>query len=91
MFNNLTRLVVNECRLQFYEMRQYWVETVFCLLFFSRIFLALFLGIKIFIPRGRNTVSLEGIDDRLYNIYFLLRHIQCKTRNAWQLLTKGFS
>lgn len=61
MFNNLTRLVMNECRLQFYEMRQYWVETVFGLLFLSGIFLALFFGIKIFVQGGENAVSLDGL------------------------------
>lgn len=61
MFNNLGRLVLNECRLQFYEMRQYWVETVFGLLFFSGVFLALFFGVKIFIPEGDDAVSLDGL------------------------------
>jgi len=58
---NLIRLTINECKLQFYEMTQYWVETVFGLLFFSGIFLALFFGIKIFIPEGDNAVSLDGL------------------------------
>lgn len=61
MFNNLARLVINECRLQFYEMRQYWVETVIGLLFLSGIFLALFFGIKIFVQDGDNAISLDGL------------------------------
>lgn len=61
MFSKPARLVYNECRLQFYEMRQYWVETVFGLLFFSGLFLALFFGIKIFVQEGDNAVSLNGL------------------------------
>jgi len=61
MFNNLSRLVVNECRLQFYEMRQYWIETVFGLLFLSGMFLALFFGIKIFVPNEGDATSLDGL------------------------------
>ncbi|NKB33225.1 MAG: hypothetical protein GKR91_09010 [Pseudomonadales bacterium] len=61
MANSLARLSLNECKLQFYEMRQYWFETVFGLLFFSGLFLALFFGIKIFIPDDQNTLSLDGL------------------------------
>lgn len=61
MISKLPRLIVNECRLQIYEMKQYWVETLFGLLFLSGIFLALFFGIKIFVQGEDNNVSLDGL------------------------------
>lgn len=61
MTNILTRLAINEFKLQYYEMRQYWVETVFGLLFLSGMFLSLFFGIKIFIPDAESAVSLDGL------------------------------
>ena len=61
MLTDSSRLIVNECRLQFYEMKQYWVETLFGLLFLSGLFLALFFGIKIFVQSEDNAVSLDGL------------------------------
>jgi ABC-2 type transport system permease protein len=54
-------LVVNEARLQWYEMRQYWFETVSGLLFICAIFLGLFYGIKSFVVPEGEEQTLDGL------------------------------
>ena len=55
------QLVTNEFRLQWYEMRQYWFETVTGLLFVSAIFIGLFYGVKGFVVEQDESTSLDGL------------------------------
>lgn len=54
-------LIVNEMRLQWYEMRQYWFETVSGLVFVCAIFLGLFYGIKSFVISEGEEQTLDGL------------------------------
>jgi ABC-2 type transport system permease protein len=56
-----THLFVNEMRLQWYEMRQYWFETFSSLFFVTGIFLGLFYGIKGFVLEQGDGQSLDGL------------------------------
>lgn len=54
-------LFVNEMKLQWYEMRQYWFETFSGLIFITGIFLGLFYGIKGFVLEQGDSQSLDGL------------------------------
>ena len=54
-------LFVNELRLQWHEMRQYWFETFSSLFFLIGIFLGLFYGIKGFVLEQGDGQSLDGL------------------------------
>lgn len=54
-------LFVNEMKLQWYEMRQYWFETLSGLFFITGIFLGLFYGIKSFVLDQGDGQSLDGL------------------------------
>ena len=54
-------LLSNELRLQWYEMRQYWFETVTGLFFISAVFIGLFYGIKGFVIQQDDSSSLDGL------------------------------
>ncbi|WP_293747840.1 ABC transporter permease [uncultured Paraglaciecola sp.] len=54
-------LFVNEMRLQWYEMRQYWFETFSGLIFITCLFLGLFYGIKGFALEQGDGQSLDGL------------------------------
>jgi ABC-2 type transport system permease protein len=56
-----THLFVNEIKLQWYEMRQYWFETLSGLIFITGIFLGLFYGIKGFMLEQGDGQSLDGL------------------------------
>lgn len=56
-----THLFVNELKLQRYEMRQYWFETLSGLFFITAIFLGLFYGIKGFVLEQGDGQSLDGL------------------------------
>lgn len=56
-----THLFSNEIRLQWYEMRQYWFETLSGLFFITAIFLGLFYGIKGFVLEQGDGQSLNGL------------------------------
>jgi len=56
-----THLLVNEIKLQLYEMRQYWFETLSGLFFITGIFLGLFFGIKGFVLEQGDGQSLDGL------------------------------
>ena len=56
-----THLLVNEMRLQWYEMRQYWFETLSGLMFITGVFLGLFYGIKGFVLEQGDGQSLDGL------------------------------
>jgi ABC-2 type transport system permease protein len=56
-----THLLVNEMKLQWYEMRQYWFETLSGFLFVTGIFLGLFYGIKGFVLEQGDGQSLDGL------------------------------
>ena len=56
-----THLFVNEMRLQCYEMRQYWFETLSGLIFITGVFLGLFYGIKSFVLEQGDGQSLDGL------------------------------
>ena len=54
-------LFVNELKLQYYEMRQYWFETLSGLIFITLVFLGLFYGIKSFVVEQGDAQSLDGL------------------------------
>lgn len=54
-------LFSNELRLQWYEMRQYWFETITGLFFISAVFIGLFYGIKGFVIQQDDSSSLDGL------------------------------
>ena len=54
-------LFKNEVKLQIFEMRQYWLETVAGLLAVCGLFLALFYGVKSFANEGEQIQSLDGL------------------------------
>ena len=54
-------LLVNETRLQYYEMRQYWFETGSALAFMTAVFIGLFYGVKSFIVNQQDASSLDGL------------------------------
>lgn len=58
---NFINLVYNEARLQFFEMKQYWFETVGGLLFILVAFLGLFYGISSLSPADSEANSLDGL------------------------------
>jgi ABC-2 type transport system permease protein len=55
------QLFINELKLQYYEMRQYWFETLSGLIFITLVFLGLFYGIKSFAIDQGNNQSLDGL------------------------------
>jgi len=55
------QLFTNEIKLQYYEMRQYWFETVSGLIFITLVFLGLFYGIKSFVIEQGDNQSLDGL------------------------------
>lgn len=54
-------LVYNEARLRFFEMRQYWFETIGALLFIVMAFLGLFYGVSSLSSAGSEENSLDGL------------------------------
>ncbi|GAA0855466.1 ABC transporter permease [Aliiglaciecola litoralis] len=54
-------LLKNECKLQIYDMRQYWFESVGGLLMICGLFVALFYGAKSFAFDGEQAQSLDGL------------------------------
>ena len=54
-------LIINEFRLQWHEMRQYWFETVSGLLFICGMFIGIFYGIRSFVMDGQEDQSLDGL------------------------------
>ena len=54
-------LVLNEARLQYFEMKQYWFETVGGLAFMCAMFVGLFYGIESFTAAGEQEGSLDGL------------------------------
>lgn len=56
-----THLFVNEMKLQWYEIRQYWFETLSAFFFITAIFLGLFYGIKGFVLEQGDGQSLDGL------------------------------
>ncbi len=54
-------LLFNELKLQYYEMRQYWFETVSGLILILLMFVGLFYGIKGFVVEQGDNQSLDGL------------------------------
>ena len=54
-------LCINETKLGFYEMKQYWFESVAGIVMMTAVFLGLFFGIKTFLLTGDDTSSLDGL------------------------------
>ncbi|MDC0601668.1 ABC transporter permease [Aliiglaciecola sp.] len=54
-------LFKNELKLQYFDMRQYWFETVLSLVVICGLFVGLFYGIKSFAYEGQEGQSLDGL------------------------------
>ena len=54
-------LLINELKLQYYEIRQYWFETVSGLILVLLVFVGLFYGIKGFVVEQGDNQSLDGL------------------------------
>ncbi|NMH60136.1 ABC transporter permease [Alteromonas ponticola] len=58
---NYFDLFINETKVHFFEMRQYWFETVTALLMIVGIFVGLFFGVKSLMPGMSEGDSLDGL------------------------------
>lgn len=58
---NYFDLLRNETRVHFYELRQYWFETVSAFTFIIAIFVGLFYGVKSVMPSMQEGGSLDGL------------------------------
>lgn len=58
---NLIPLLINETRLQIFEMRQYWFETLSGLIMICAVFIGLFYGMKSFVVESQSDGTLDGL------------------------------
>jgi ABC-2 type transport system permease protein len=58
---NFTTLIANEAKLQYYEMKQYWFETISSIIVLCAMFAGLFYGIQSVSSQANEAGSLDGL------------------------------
>jgi ABC-2 type transport system permease protein len=87
---SFSALVTNEAKLQIYEMRQYWFETVSGLVMMCAVFAGLFYGVKSYTPTGDEANSLDGLVFGFLLWIFALSAYGSVTKSLIEDNQKGF-
>lgn len=83
-------LVANETKLQVYEMKQYWFETVSSIVMMCGVFVGLFYGVKSYTGVGEQTGSLDGLVFGFLLWIFALSAYSSVTKSLIEDNQKGF-
>jgi ABC-2 type transport system permease protein len=87
---SFSALVANETKLQLYEMKQYWFETVSSLVMMCAVFAGLFYGVKSFTTPGDGATSLDGLVFGFLLWIFALSAYSSITKSLVEDNQKGF-
>lgn len=88
---NFPHLLYNEVRLQYFEMRQYWFETVTSMVLVLGIFAGLFFGVKSMVPGMEEQQSLDGLVFGFLLWSFAAGAYQSVTKSIVDDTQKGYS
>ncbi|MCJ8274952.1 MAG: ABC transporter permease [Psychrosphaera sp.] len=87
---SFSALVANETKLQVYEMKQYWFETISSLVMMCAVFAGLFYGVKSFTNPGDGATSLDGLVFGFLLWIFALSAYSSITKSLVEDNQKGF-
>lgn len=88
---NYILLLINEIRLQYYELRQYWFETVSGVALMMGLFVGLFYGVKSMMPGAEDDASLDGLLFGFILWSFAATAYQSVTKSVIDDTQKGYS